>query len=342
MLPFSDYYYQIISFNCLLGVEFVFRHPSGENSRPRRIVSLVSVAAFILTIWTGIILSALFHVVTHDIVSKICNWMQLLSVCMMSTGVAVWLSMRKSFYSDDVLKCISDIDGQFRSADLPLNYQNQIRYYRKWSRVFILYLILFISFDYYVWIFRDVHKMSFAYWLLLFAPMVFNSLVVFQMILIMSLVSERFTIIRKRVKNIQFEGISITKLYQNLLSESIESQLQDEANKMTLFTNILHILNDLVSLCRKLNYYFSLVLTTALFSFFVMTLIQIYYAFLMLFNMSDTDNRTVLEITTCVDLALLPLTLIIVLCSVCQRISAEAAKIMRIFNSYQATHDLVG
>lgn len=341
-MSFLEYYNKLTSLNRALGVEFAFRHPFDGNNRMRKLIALIYIA-FLFAIWTGIVLSAVLREVPNDIVSQICNWLQLLSVCLMSTIVVVWLSLKKSFYSEDLLNSIGDIDKQFVAANLPLNYPKGIRYYWKWSTGIMVYLLLLICFDYYVWIWREVHNnMSLSYWLILFVPLVFNVLVVSQTILLISVVCDRFTIIRKVIKNIRFGRIVITKMYENLSLSSIDDQLRGQEESMELIHKVLHILNQLAGLCGKLNSYFSIVFVIVILSCFVVTLMQVYYAFLILFNLDDEHNRTLLEIITCVDMAVLQLALIIMLSSVCQRICVEAAKIMRIINSYHATQDLVG
>lgn len=341
-MSFLNYYRKLTTLNRVLGVEFAFRHPfDGGRKHIRKFISL-TYTAFIFAIWLGICLSALYRVVDHDIVSQICNWLQLLSVCSMSTIVVVWCAMKKTFYADDILKCLSDIDRMFLSAELPLNYPQEILRYGKWNTGLLVYLVLLFGFDYYVWIWRNVHNMSLSYWLIFLFPLIFNVLVVSQTILIVSLVSDRFAIIRRALKRFRFESLRVKQMLENPLMAAITVQLKEQRDSMDLMNRILQILNQLVGLCGKVNEYFSIVFLTAIVSFFVVTLIQTYYAFLILFNMSAAAHRTLLEIITCLDMAILQLALLVMLGSVGQGIRVEAEKIMRIFNSYHATQDLVG
>ncbi|XP_055604426.1 gustatory and pheromone receptor 32a-like [Uranotaenia lowii] len=291
-----------------------------------------AIGTFITFYWTSMIICIVTKTYGNDRISRISNYFQLISNAIMLTTLLISPVFKLKIFAE-IVHMLKKFEDELSKDSIHPNYTLQMR----WNIGIIIgvigLLMSITSFDCYVTVFNGF--VTFEYWLITIFPHVVNVITVIQPITLLSYANTRFRILNE-----------LLMLEQNPMTDLKKQPLKARAttcftrsskqnlhvvefygychNKYFWLPRILYRYNDLYEICKLLNKYFGLLFLLTFTSIFIVTTIQLYYSYTILYWFTGKNGFTIWSLLVCFNTIAMNLAVLLAIVLLCESISNKS------------------
>jgi gustatory receptor len=315
------------------------------------------IMTFLIVYWIGLVESFWSNRKGNDNISVISNWIQLI-INGFTLAVVQIYPIAEVRTVENIKGIIVNFDAKLAEFGIKVDYKKINLCVGVSISLFILFFIYMAVYDFYVSL--VMYKLyTILYWFITFIPlMVYSSALCFAFCILI-FIYYRLKIINKILRNELSFKLAITKksnLGQNEKSKSIFLALQSEYLKLhnnekslnsndnikmirqntitknvesgnespsNLIPNVFHLLHDLVDLGSSFQNFFGPIFLSSFTSIFIVTTIQIYYCYTILYSFDETRAKTLWTFVSSINVVIVNVVMVFSLTSICESIANQ-------------------
>ncbi|KAL1395342.1 hypothetical protein pipiens_011325 [Culex pipiens pipiens] len=291
-----------------------------------------AIGAFVTLYWISMIISIVTRTYVNDRISRISNYFQLISNAIMLTTLLVNPMFKLNGFAE-IIRALNKFEDELNKDSIYPNYATHIRWNIGIITGVFLLLLAMTTFDCYVTVFSG--HITFEYWLITIFPNLVNVLAVTQAILLLLYISSRFRILNELLLLEQNPLADLKKPcnkirastgYTRTTKNNIHIvELYDlSLNKCYRLPKILYRYNDLYELCKLLDKHFGILFLLTFTSIFIVTTIQLYYSYTILYWFTGKNGFTIWSLLVCFNTIAMNLTVLLTIVLLCENISNKS------------------
>jgi gustatory receptor len=113
---------------------------------------------------------------------------------------------------------------------------------------------------------------------------------------------------------------TVRVIKQNVMNKNLESEMENSKN---LIPNVFHLIQDLVDLGSLVAKFFGPIFLAAFTSIFIVTTIQIYYCYTILYTFNEARAKTLWTLVSSVNVVIINVVMVFSLTSMCESIANQ-------------------
>lgn len=287
------------------------------------------IGTFITLYWTSLVISIATRVYGNDRISRISNYFQLISNAIMLTTLLISPAFKVKIFAE-IIRSLKKFEDELKKDSINPNYTVQVRWNIGIITGIIILLIGTTTFDCYVTVFNGY--VNFDYWLITIFPHLVNVIAITKPVLLLLYVNSRFKILNELLlmeqNNIADNRRIPTKLraatcfIRTSKTNLHVVELHDLSNnKFYWLPKILYRYNDLHDICKLLDKFFGLLFLITFTSIFIITTIQLYYSYTILYWFTGKNGFTIWSLMVCFNTIAVNLAVLLTIVLLCENIS---------------------
>ncbi|XP_058124448.1 putative gustatory receptor 2a [Anopheles ziemanni] len=293
-----------------------------------------AVGGFVTFYWTSMVSSIATSDHGNDRISRISNYFQLISNAIMLTTILLSPAFKLRNFAE-LVRGLRKLEQDLTKASIMTNFRQMTRWNVGIIAGTITFLVLMTSFDCYVTVFKGMIRVD--YWIITILPQFINVIAVTQVILLLLYINGRFRLLNQMLQDEQHPVIGRKML---LHSRKPTISTSNEPSKIGLHVievpsggmdndpmshlklpKILYLYNDLYDICKMADRYYGLLFLLTFTSIFIVTTIQLYYSYTILYWFTDENGFTIWSLMVCFNTILINLGVLLTIVLLCEKIS---------------------
>ncbi|XP_052896933.1 putative gustatory receptor 2a [Anopheles moucheti] len=293
-----------------------------------------AVGGFVTLYWTAMVSSIATSNHANDRISRISNYFQLITNAIMLTAILLTPTFRLRNFAE-VIRALRKLEFDLQKDSIGSNFGRMAR----WNIGIVLgtlgVLLLVSGFDCYVTVFRGAIRVD--YWIITILPQFVDVIAVTQVILLLLYINGRFRLLNQLLEEEQHPVLGRMRYKQssrlNVATVNGPKKLglhvievhgcgMDGASlKYLQLPKVLYRYNDLYDICKMLDRYFGLLFLLTFTSIFIVTTIQLYYSYTILYWFTGENGFTIWSLMVCLNTISINLGVLLTIVLLCEKIS---------------------
>uniref|UniRef100_A0A182K5R0 Gustatory receptor n=1 Tax=Anopheles christyi TaxID=43041 RepID=A0A182K5R0_9DIPT len=292
-----------------------------------------AVGGFVTLYWTAMVSSIATSNHANDRISRISNYFQLITNAIMLTAILLMPAFRLRNFAE-LTRALRKLEHDLEQESIATNCRQMTR----WNIGIVIgtltVLLLATGFDCYVTVFRGFIRVD--YWIITILPQFVNVIAVTQVVLLLLYINGRFRKLNQLLEEEQHPVISRKRFDHstgrlNAKPVSVPKSLHvievhgcgiDSASLKPLqLPKVLYRYNDLYDICKLLDRYFGLLFLLTFTSIFIVTTIQLYYSYTILYWFTGENGFTMWSLMVCLNTISINLGVLLTIVLLCEKIS---------------------
>ncbi|XP_050074791.1 gustatory receptor for bitter taste 66a-like [Anopheles maculipalpis] len=293
-----------------------------------------AVGGFVTLYWTAMVSSIATSNHANDRISRISNYFQLITNAIMLTAILLMPAFRLRNFAE-VTRALRKLELDLQKDSLGSNFRRMVR----WNVGIVLgtvgVLLMATGFDCYVTVFRGSIRVD--YWIITILPQFVNVIAVTQSILLLLYINGRFRMLNRLLEEEQ-HPVAGRKPYEHNTGRLTVTGSTNDPKKLSLHVievhgcgmddasslklpKLLYRYNDLYDICKMLDRYFGLLFLLTFTSIFIVTTIQLYYSYTILYWFTGENGFTIWSLMVCLNTISINLGVLLTIVLLCEKIS---------------------
>ncbi|XP_035906314.1 putative gustatory receptor 2a [Anopheles stephensi] len=297
-----------------------------------------AVGGFVTLYWTAMVSSIATSNHANDRISRISNYFQLITNAIMLTAILLMPAFRLRNFAE-VTRALRKLEHDLQKDSLGSNFRRMVR----WNVGIVCgtlgVLVLATGFDCYVTVFRGSIRAD--YWIITILPQFVNVIAVTQAILLLLYINGRFRMLNRLLVEEQHPVAGRKHTYEQSGRLTVAGPTNDP-KKLSLHVievhgcgmdgasshkhlhqlpKVLYRYNDLYDICKLLDRYFGLLFLLTFTSIFIVTTIQLYYSYTILYWFTGENGFTIWSLMVCLNTISINLGMLLTIVLLCEQIS---------------------
>uniref|UniRef100_A0A182MB95 Gustatory receptor n=1 Tax=Anopheles culicifacies TaxID=139723 RepID=A0A182MB95_9DIPT len=293
-----------------------------------------AVGGFVTLYWTAMVSSIATSNHANDRISRISNYFQLTTNAIMLTAILLTPAFRLRNFAE-VIRALRKLELDLQKDSIGSNFRRMAR----WNIGIILgtlcVLLLVTAFDCYVTVFRGSIRVD--YWIITILPQFVNVIAVTQVILLLLYINGRFRMLNQLLEEEQHPVVGRMRYpHTNRLNVATVNDpkkmglhvievhgcgIDSASLKHLQLPKVLYRYNDLYDICKMLDHYFGLLFLLTFTSIFIVTTIQLYYSYTILYWFTGENGFTIWSLMVCLNTISINLGVLLTIVLLCEKIS---------------------
>ncbi|EAA44231.1 AGAP006450-PA [Anopheles gambiae str. PEST] len=294
-----------------------------------------AVGGFVTLYWTAMVSSIATSNHANDRISRISNYFQLITNAIMLTAILLMPAFRLRNFAE-VTRALRKLEQDLQQDAIPTNCRQMARWNIGIVVGTVTVLLLATAFDCYVTVFRGFIRVD--YWIITILPQFVNVIAVTQVVLLLLYINARFRKLNQLLEEEQ-HPVAGRKRFERA-SRLAGNMPANEPKKMSLHVievhgcgidaanlkhlqlpKVLYRYNDLYDICKLLDRYFGLLFLLTFTSIFIVTTIQLYYSYTILYWFTGENGFTIWSLMVCLNTISINLGVLLTIVLLCEKIS---------------------
>uniref|UniRef100_A0A182IVV9 Gustatory receptor n=2 Tax=Anopheles atroparvus TaxID=41427 RepID=A0A182IVV9_ANOAO len=293
-----------------------------------------AVGGFVSLYWTSMVSSIATSNHGNDRISRISNYFQLITNAIMLSAILLSPAFKLRNFAE-MVRALRKLEQDLVNDTISCNFRQMTR----WNIVIIAgtvtLLLLITAFDFYVTVVKGMIRVD--YWVITILPQFINVIAVTQVILLLLYINGRFRLLNQMLQDEQHPVVGM-KMMANSCRTAISTANEPlkvcmhvievpgsvtsyEAMGHLKLPKILYLYNDLYDICKMSDNYFGLLFLLTFTSIFIVTTIQLYYSYTILYWFTGENGFTIWSLMVCFNTIAINLCVLLTLVLLCEKIS---------------------
>uniref|UniRef100_A0A182QPG8 Gustatory receptor n=1 Tax=Anopheles farauti TaxID=69004 RepID=A0A182QPG8_9DIPT len=298
-----------------------------------------AVGGFVALYWTSMVSSIATSNHANDRISRISNYFQLITNAIMLSAILLMPAFRLRNFAE-ITRALRKLEHDLRQmATTEDAIVCNIRQMARWNIGIVagtLTLLLVVTgFDCYVTVIRGFIRVD--YWIITILPQFVNVIAITQAVLLLLHINGRFRTLnellqeeqhpiagRKRYDNSSRIAVATGNIPKKISLHVIEVHgcgMDESSLKHLQLPKVLYRYNDLYDICKMLDRYFGLLFLLTFTSIFIVTTIQLYYSYTILYWFTGENGFTIWSLMVCINTISINLGVLLTIVLLCEKIS---------------------
>uniref|UniRef100_A0A182PB81 Gustatory receptor n=1 Tax=Anopheles epiroticus TaxID=199890 RepID=A0A182PB81_9DIPT len=295
-----------------------------------------AVGGFVSLYWTAMISSIATSNHGNDRISRISNYFQLITNAIMLSAILLMPAFRLRNFAE-VTRALRKLEHDLQQDSIVSNFRQMALWNIGIVVGTLMVLLLATGFDCYVTVFRGLIRVD--YWIITILPQFVDVIAVTQVVLLLLYINGRFRRLNQLLEEEQHPVVS-RQLFQqssrlqgtsvnntkniNLHVIEVHGCGMDAATlKHLQLPKVLYRYNDLYDICKLLDRYFGLLFLLTFTSIFIVTTIQLYYSYTILYWFTGENGFTIWSLMVCLNTISINLGVLLTIVLLCEKISNQ-------------------
>uniref|UniRef100_A0A182NJ42 Gustatory receptor n=1 Tax=Anopheles dirus TaxID=7168 RepID=A0A182NJ42_9DIPT len=293
-----------------------------------------AVGGFVTLYWTSMVSSIATSNHANDRISRISNYFQLITNAIMLTAILLMPAFRLRNFAE-VTRALRKLEHDLRKDAIVSNFRQMARCNIGIVAGTLTVLLLATGFDCYVTVFRGFIRVD--YWIITILPQFVNVIAVTQAVLLLLYINGRFRTLNELLQEEQHPVVG-RKLFERSSRMTVASAnnpkkislhvievhgcgMDESSLKHLQLPKVLYRYNDLYDICKMLDRYFGLLFLLTFTSIFIVTTIQLYYSYTILYWFTGENGFTIWSLMVCLNTISINLGVLLTIVLLCEKIS---------------------
>ncbi|XP_053676599.1 putative gustatory receptor 2a [Anopheles nili] len=293
-----------------------------------------AIGGFITLYWTSMVSSIVTSNHANDRISRISNYFQLFTNAIMLTAILLMPAFSLRNFAE-VTRALRKLEHDLQKDAIMSNYDQMARWNIGIIAGTLTVLLVVTGFDCYVAVFRGFIRVD--YWIITILPQFVNVIAVTQAALLLLYINGRFRTLNQLLQDEQHPVVGRKVFVQHdrmTGATAIEPKKptlhvielhgcgMDEATMKHLqLPKVLYRYNDLYDICKMLDRYFGLLFLLTFTSIFIVTTIQLYYSYTIMYWFTGENGFTIWSLMVCLNTIFINLGVLLTIVLLCEKIS---------------------
>ncbi|XP_035792542.1 uncharacterized protein LOC118466838 [Anopheles albimanus] len=294
------------------------------------------IGGFVTLYWTTMVSSVATSNHGNDRISRISNYFQLFSNAIMLTAILLSPTLKLRNFAE-LTRALNKLEQDLSKHAIFCDYRAMTRWNVGVIGATLVLLLLTTAFDCYVTVWRG--SIRFDYWLITIIPQFVNVLAVTQAILLLLYINERFRMLNRLLQDEQHPVSGFKRFDRSGLLGSASTRMPtkklglhiievhgcslnegSEKGFLQLPTLLYHY-NDLFEICKLIDRYFGLLFLLTFTLIFIVTTIQLYHSYTILYWFTGENGFTIWSLLVCLNTIVINLGVLLTIVLLCEMIS---------------------